>query len=390
MPLERMIQPPSARILIADDQPHILAALRMLLHAKGYQTFSSASPTGVLSALQQQAFDAIVIDLNYTRDTTGGAEGLELVRGIRLVDPNIPILVMTAWGSVDLAVEAMQLGASDFVQKPWSNDRLLEKVREQVERGQALRFAKRAQEQEEADARAIQQGLLPRTLPAVPGYDVAGITQSARFVGGDYFDVVPIDKNRIAFCVADAAGKGLPAALLISNLQAALRPLILKGLPPAEVCSQLNRTLSGFMPDNKFITLFYAVLDAGEGRFTYCNAGHNPPILVRSNGHAYQLEHSGAVLGQLPQWSYEQIDLELRGGDTLLLFTDGLVEVCDEKGNLFGEERLLHLMQELSTSDASANSASALQNSLLANVSAFCQGSFQDDATMLIVRPDRL
>ncbi|HEX5432659.1 MAG TPA: PP2C family protein-serine/threonine phosphatase, partial [Candidatus Angelobacter sp.] len=211
-----------------------------------------------------------------------------------------------------------------------------------------------------------------------------------RFVGGDYFDAVPINKNKIAFCIADAAGKGLSAALLISNLQAALRPLILKDLPPAEVCSQLNRTLSEIIPDNKFITLFYAVLDAGEGRFTYCNAGHNPPILVRSNGHACQLKNSGAVLGQLPQWSYEQIDLGLRGGDTLLLFTDGLVEVCDEKGNLFGEERLLHLMQELSTSDASANSASALQNSLLANVSAFCQGSFQDDATMLIVRPDRL
>lgn len=381
MPLERMIQPLGARILIADDQPHILAALRMLLQVKGYHTCSAATPASVLSALQQQAFDAIVMDLNYTRDTTGGAEGLDLVKRIRMLDENIPIVVMTAWSSVDLAVEAMRLGASDFVQKPWNNDRLLEKVREQVERGQVLRSSKCQQEEEEADAREIQQGLLPRTLPPVPGYDVSGIVQPARFVGGDYFDVVPINEKKIAFCIADAAGKGLSAALLISNLQATLRPLILKDLQPSEVCSQLNRALFGIMPDNKFITLFYAVLDIGEDRFTYCNAGHNPPMLVRTNGHACQLKDSGAVLGQLSQWSYEQLDLKLHRGDTLLLFTDGLVESCNEKGNLFGEDRLLQLMKELSIQDASA-----LQKSLLAKVSAFCNGSFQDDATMLILQ----
>lgn len=381
MPIERMTQPPCARILIADDQPHVLAALRMLLHVRGYQTCSAASPASVLSALQEQAFDAIVMDLNYTRDTTGGAEGLDLVKRIRLLDQNIPIVVMTAWSSVDLAVEAMQLGASDFVQKPWNNDRLLKKVREQVARGQALRSSKREQEQEEADAREIQQSILPRTIPPIRGYDVSAITQPARFVGGDYFDVVPINENKIAFCIADAAGKGLSAALLISNLQATLRPLILKGLQPSEVCSQLNRALFGIMPDNKFITLFYAVLDIAEDRFTYCNAGHNSPILVRSNGHACQLENSGAVLGQLSKWSYEQSDLTLHRGDTLLLFTDGLVEACDEKADLFGEDRLLQLIEELPTQDAAA-----LQKSLLAHISDFCKGSFQDDATMLVLQ----
>ena len=381
MPLERMTQPLGARILIADDQPHILAALKMLLHVKGYQTCSAASPASVLSALQQETFDAIVMDLNYSRDTTGGAEGLDLVKRIRKLDQNIPIVVMTAWSSVDLAVEAMRLGASDFVQKPWDNNRLLDKVREQVERGQVLRFSKRQQDEEEAEAREIQQSLLPRILPPISGYDVSGIMQPARFVGGDYFDVVPINEKKIAFCIADAAGKGLSAALLISNLQAALRSLILKDLSPSEVCSQLNWALSGIMPVNKFITLFYGVLDISENRFTYCNAGHNPPMLVRNNGQACQLEDSGAVLGQISQWSYEQLDLKLHHGDTLLLFTDGLVEVCDEQGNLFGEDQLLQLMKEFST-----NNASALQKFLLANVSVFCKGSFQDDATMLVLQ----
>ena len=124
----------SARLLVADDQPHILAALEILLHGEGYQTDRAVNPENVLQALQEQKFDVVLMDLNYTRDTTGGAEGLELVTRIRAIDQTIPLVVMTAWGNVDLAVEAMRRGASDFVQKPWSNHQLLEKVREQVER----------------------------------------------------------------------------------------------------------------------------------------------------------------------------------------------------------------------------------------------------------------
>lgn len=123
----------SGRVLVADDQPHILVALEILLNSQGYQTRTARDPAGVLDALQQDTFHAVLMDLNYTRDTTGGAEGLELVSRIRALDKNIRLIVMTAWSSVDLAVEAMRIGASDFVQKPWSNRALMEKIREQVE-----------------------------------------------------------------------------------------------------------------------------------------------------------------------------------------------------------------------------------------------------------------
>ena len=121
-----------SRILLADDQPDVLAALRLLLKAEGYITRSVASPAEALSAVREQAFDLVLMDLNYTRDTTSGQEGLELLAQLQGVDSPPQIVVMTAWGSVELAVEAMQRGARDFVLKPWENERLLETVRKHL------------------------------------------------------------------------------------------------------------------------------------------------------------------------------------------------------------------------------------------------------------------
>ena len=131
------------KILIADDQIDVLAALRLLLKGERFQIETAASPAGVLRAVDAQEFDVVLIDLNYARDTTSGSEGLDLLSRIHAVDSALPIVVMTAWGSVDLAVEAMRRGARDFIQKPWDNARLLAVLRTQVELAQALRRGKR-------------------------------------------------------------------------------------------------------------------------------------------------------------------------------------------------------------------------------------------------------
>ena len=131
------------RILIADDQADVLAALRLLLKGERFQTETASSPAGVLKAVDAQEFDVVLIDLNYARDTTSGSEGLDLLSRIQSVDPTLPIVVMTAWGSVDLAVEAMRRGARDFIQKPWDNARLLAVLRTQVELAAALRRGER-------------------------------------------------------------------------------------------------------------------------------------------------------------------------------------------------------------------------------------------------------
>jgi DNA-binding NtrC family response regulator len=134
---------PPPRILIADDQPDVLEALRMLLKNEGLRTDSVTSPGAILQALDSREYDAVLMDLNYARDTTSGQEGLDLLSQIQSMDSTLPVVVMTAWGSVELAVEAMRRGARDFLQKPWDNNRLTTIVRTQVELGRALRRGQR-------------------------------------------------------------------------------------------------------------------------------------------------------------------------------------------------------------------------------------------------------
>jgi len=370
----------AARVLIADDQLPVLDALQLLLKSHGYCTEVVSDPAQVLPALESDPFDVVLMDMNYERDTTAGDEGLELVSQIRTRDQNMPVLVMTAWGSVELAVEAMRRGASDFVQKPWQNQQLLQKLRAQIERGQLQRRAQRSSEEELREAREIQSKLLPKNLPEISDYEIAAITQPIRFVGGDYYNVVRISENETALCIADVAGKGLAAALLMSSLQAALRPLIWQKLPPRELCRRLNRMLCDITPVSKFISFFYGVLDNTEHRLTYCNAGHNPPIVVR-DGTGVELNAAGAVLGQFPDWAYEQSEIRLRHGDSLLMFTDGLVEASGEEGEPFGEWGLVNVAKQNPFCGAAE-----LLNQLMQKASEHCGGTFNDDATLLVLR----
>jgi sigma-B regulation protein RsbU (phosphoserine phosphatase) len=372
---------PAARVLIADDQPHVLDALQLLLKSRGYRTEAVTHPVRALQALKSREFDVVLMDLNYTRDTTAGGEGLELVSQIRMIDENLPLVVMTAWSSVDLAVEAMRRGASDFVQKPWGNQQLLEKVETQVERCRSLRQAQRQRADELQDAREIQNNLLPKNIPQVKDYEIAGMTQPVRYVGGDYFNVVRVSETQTVLCIADVAGKGMPAALLMSSLQAALKPLIWDARSPRELCRRLNRILCEIAPVGKFVSFFYGVLDSKDNRLTYCNAGHNPPLLVRGNGTASELNAAGAVLGQFPDWVYEQSDVQLGSGDALMLFTDGLVEASNQDDEPFGEERLIRIARENRGIGAEDLKALVMQTA-----SGHCGGHFQDDASMIVLR----
>lgn len=152
------------RILIADDQSDVLEALRLLLKTAGYQTEPAASPASVLAAVEEREFDAVLIDLNYARDTTSGKEGLDLLSRIQALDGTLPVVLMTAWGSVELAVEGMRRGARDFIQKPWDNARLLSVIRTQVELGQALRAGQRL----EAENRVLRAREGPTLIAESP------------------------------------------------------------------------------------------------------------------------------------------------------------------------------------------------------------------------------
>src|SRR6201987_1200502 len=196
------------RILIADDQQDILDALRLLLKNHGYTTRGVTSSSDLLEALANDEFDLLLMDLNYARDSTSGQEGLDLLTQLQKNESVPPVVVMTGWATVGLAVEAMQRGVADFVEKPWTNTRLLEILQKQISVGRERRESRRRAEQESrarqemilqlqlqtqeiAGARAIQQGLLPKEIPQLPGYEIADAWQSALTVGGDYFDILP-------------------------------------------------------------------------------------------------------------------------------------------------------------------------------------------------------
>ena len=168
---------------------------------------------------------------------------------------------------------------------------------------------------------------------------------------------------------------------MMSNLQAALKPLIREDVAPGELCGRLNRALCEIMPSNRFVSLFYGVLDSKENLLTYCNAGHNPPLLVRQDGNTRELKSSGAILGRFCDWQYEQKSQNLSRGDILLFFTDGVVEACDQNDEPFGEQRLLQFTREAHGCGAAAR-LEILSNA----VSAHCLGKFQDDATMIVLQ----
>src|SRR5664280_2092355 len=152
--------PHTPAILIADDQADVLEALRFLTKGEGYQSEAVTSPAAALDAIESRDFDAVLMDLNYTRDTTSGQEGLDLLNRIQTLDGNLPVIVMTAWGSVELAVEAMRRGARDFIQKPWDNARLSAILKTQIELGRALRKGQRL----EAENRALRAERFPQLI----------------------------------------------------------------------------------------------------------------------------------------------------------------------------------------------------------------------------------
>ena len=364
------------RVLIADDQETVCEALRLLLKGEGYETELVSGRASLLDSLARREFDLVLLDLNYTRDTTSGREGLDLLTRIRAMDQHLPVVVMTAWSNVDLAVEAMRRGACDFVQKPWDNQQVLASVRHQVERSRTQRRQRSYLSAELNDAIETQRRFLPEQLPQPLGCDIAVAYLPARFVGGDYFDVIETDQHT-AICVADVAGKGLPAALLMANLQATLKPQMQCASNPAEICRDLNLHVRR---SGKFISLFHALLDADARRLVYSNAGHLPPLLVRADGSCERLLSEGAVLGAFENWDYREKEVALEPGSRLVLYTDGIVEANNASGKDFGEERLRDL--------AVANrqqTAEELKQTILAAVMDHCGAQLQDDVTLLVI-----
>ena len=236
------------------------------------------------------------------------------------------------------------------------------------------------QEQDLVRAREIQMNLLPKEIPQIRGFEIAGAWEPARMVGGDYFDVIKLSDTKLGICIADVVGKGVAAALLMANVQATVRAFASESASPAWLCSRVNAVLCSNIATGKFVTLFYGILDGEQRSLAYTSAGHLPPILLRASGASHQLREGGALLGVFPSWEYQSATVQLVPGDRLLLFTDGITEAMKADGEEFGEDRL-----EQAAKGLAGESSASVKSRLLAEVRTFCDSHFHDDATLIVL-----
>ncbi|MFN2385999.1 MAG: PP2C family protein-serine/threonine phosphatase [Thermoanaerobaculia bacterium] len=231
-------------------------------------------------------------------------------------------------------------------------------------------------------AAAIQREILPRSLPDVAGTEIAAASVPTRQVGGDYYDVFPLSRGRLGFLVADVSGKGIPAALLVSTVHAAVHLQIDQSQTIAELVSRIDRHLQRYAAARKFLTLFFGLLEPDSGVFRYVSAGHNPALLLGGSGQIVRVESTGVPVGILPNATWREEVLQMERGDLLCVYTDGVTEAVNEREEEFGLERLARLV--------SRNAASTPQricDEALGAVADFARGMPQyDDQTLLVVR----
>jgi sigma-B regulation protein RsbU (phosphoserine phosphatase) len=368
------------RVLVADDQSDVVLALRLLLRDAGLDSDAAASVPEIRSRLSASSYDLLLMDLNYARDTTSGREGLDLLAEVHSRDPLLPVVVMTGWGSIETAVEAMRRGARGFIHKPWDNAALADAIRREVDDGRATRNAERRVVREQQEAQAIQRALLPPAVPDICGCEIAARWIPASAFGGDCYDVTPLDPGRVAISIADVCGKGLPAALLMANLQASARAFAAADSAPRAVAERVNRELVRNAALRRFVTFFYSVYDRDARRLAFVNAGHNPPVMVRADGSVARLETGGMVLGAFEDAAYEQGETHVASGDRLVLFTDGITEASGAADDQFGDERLIAVLR-----DGRATDPAGLVDRVFSDVARFRVGPVADDATVVVV-----
>jgi phosphoserine phosphatase RsbU/P len=242
--------------------------------------------------------------------------------------------------------------------------------------------AERAIKKDMEQAALIQKGLLPSAPPVVDGLDIAGKTTACRTVGGDYFDYLTFPDGRVAMLVGDVAGKGLPASLLMSSLQARVQVLFEEADDLARKITRLNRAICSNCPDNRFITFFMTVANPATGELVYTNAGHNPPLLVRASGGFDQLAGGGVILGILPGAAYKETIAQMQPGDVLVMFSDGVTEAVSPADEDFGEARLAEVVAKLRD-----RPAPEIIEAVEVAVNEFTQGApAADDITLVIAR----
>jgi phosphoserine phosphatase RsbU/P len=356
------------RILVVDDHADVLEAMRLLLKGCGYASDLAPSPADAMARASASDYDAILLDMNYARDTTSGEEGLALLDRLHAARPRTPVIAMTAWSTIELAVAAMQRGARDFVTKPWRNERVIELLDRYC-------APETPAENPIASARRVQQRLLPPARFRSAAVECTFVWRPAGEIGGDYCDLLPIDSGRIAFALGDMCGKGVPAALLMTSVYAAVRSHVDLAAQPVEMARAVNHLLCESTTPENYATFFFGVYDRASQSIRYVNCGHTAGMLCRAGGSVIQLDSTSTVVGLFANAPFSETTISVEPGDRLVLFSDGLPDSQPEGG----DEWIARSISMLATA-----SSSSIAESLAA---AAVNGAGEiDDVTILDIR----
>jgi serine phosphatase RsbU (regulator of sigma subunit) len=358
------------RAFIADDEAPARARLRRLLADRDFEVVGEAAdgPEAV-AGINAASPDLVFLDIRMP-----GATGLEVAA--QLQSPRPRIVFCTAFDSC--AVDAFALRADDYLLKPINTDRLAATLaRLEREIGEARRQAR-----EEADAVRTQQRMLPASAVEIPSFDCFGVSLPAHGVGGDFYDALPIDDERLAVVLGDVSGKGTYAGLLAAALQARVQTLVASGMTrPSAVLSALNRLTVGTMEEHRFATVFVAVFSRRDQAVTYASAGHTPGLLIDQSGVVHELPSTGPAIGWSTSGCFDETSHRFRPGDRLVISSDGVTDTAGPDGEPLGTPGLARLM---STAVVSAHDA---VTETLAAVDRLVGGApAADDRTLLVVR----
>jgi sigma-B regulation protein RsbU (phosphoserine phosphatase) len=383
-------------LLIVDDKPANLRLLASMLVEQGYKVRSAINGPLALTATAAAPPDMILLDINMPE--MNGYEVCERLKADQDTR-DIPIIFISALGETQDKVRAFQVGGVDYITKPFQ----VEEVLARVETHLALRrLQKQLQganarfERELALAAEIQAGFLPSTIPDIPGWQMAATLRPARETSGDFYDLIPLPNDRLGLLVADVTDKGTPAALFMALCRTLFRTFAVEyDKRPDLVFRAVHRRILADTNTNQFVTVFFGVLDPSTGTLTYANAGHNPPYLfdyqngAGASGAIQELANTGPPLGlrMFQDVDWECREVPLLPGDVLVMYSDGITEAQDARGDFFDEERLLNAVQKnLGTAQQRGPSVQDIEHAIVSQLHSFTGETPQsDDITLMIL-----
>ena len=340
------------KILVVDDEPDLeplmLQRMRRNIRAGRYSFVFAHNGIEALEMLKKEDdIDMVLSDINMPQ-----MDGLTLLEQIPKVDPNVRSVIISAYGDMKNIRTAMNRGAFDFVTKPLDFEDLQVTIERTLRNMAEWREALMSRDklvalQNELDvARGMQQSILPTRFPGGRGYRLYGKMQAARNVGGDFFDVIYLNDNRVGLAVADVSDKGVPAALFMMSSRTLLKGAAVGLGDPGAVLKEVNQLLLDGNEGGMFVTVLYAVYDPSNREFTYANGGHNSPLVVHKDGTSELLSLTGGIaLGIFPDLDYLQNTVTLSPGDTVIFYTDGVTEAMNADEEEFGLKPLAELFR---------------------------------------------